>query len=48
MKWTSTIASVAGSTAIFSMAPVLNANASTANPPRLGTSWNYQYDAKGD
>ncbi len=45
MKWTTAIATLAGSAAIFSMAPVLNAN---ANPAVLGTSWNYQYDAVGD
>lgn len=45
MKWTTAIATLAGSAAIFSMAPVLNAD---ANPAVLGSSWNYQYDAKGD
>jgi hypothetical protein len=51
MKWTTAIATLTGSAALFSMAPVLNANAApaqTANVPELGASWNYQYDAKGD
>jgi hypothetical protein len=43
MKWTTAIATLAGSAALFSMAPVLNANAA-----ELGTNWNYQYDAAGD
>lgn len=43
MKWTTAIATLAGSAAIFGMVPVLNANAAD-----LGTSWNYQYDAAGD
>ncbi|GAB4339931.1 MAG: hypothetical protein OHK0047_31010 [Leptolyngbyaceae cyanobacterium] len=51
MKWTTAIATLTGSAVLFSMAPVLNANAApaqTANVPELGASWNYQYDAKGD
>jgi hypothetical protein len=51
MKWTTTIATLAGSAALFSMAPVLNANAAPAqkaNTSVLGSNWNYQYDAKGD
>jgi hypothetical protein len=51
MKWTTAIATLTGSVALFSMVPVLNANAETvhtANVPELGASWNYQYDAEGD